>query len=402
MRSVDEHLALVMASVHALEPLDVSLLDARGCLLADQVTAPWPLPPFDTAGTDGYAVRAGDCAAAAPTAIVELSVVDDVPAGYRATRSVEPGTAIRIMSGAPLPTGADAVVPLEATDAGMPTVAVHGTVVPGENVRRSGEDVVADQVVVEAGAQVGAREVALLAAVGRARVRVRPKPRVVVISTGTELVEPGSQMSPGLIPDSNGYMLAAAAHDAGADAFRAGPVPDEHRQLMDTLEDQLVRADLIVTTGGITAGTYDTVRTVLDLLGEVEFTRVAMTPGMPQGHGHLGPDETPIFTLPGNPASAYVAFEVFVRPVIRRMLGHQQLYRPLLPARLTSPVTGQRGVRSYVRARMDGAGETLTATPIAEPGLVGLRLADGLVLLPEGTGHVPAGSIVSVMPLGRT
>ncbi len=401
MRSVDEHLARVLAGVHALEPLDVSLLDSRGCLLADQVTAPWPLPPFDSAGTDGYAIRVADCAGASPQSPVTFPVVDDVPAGYRATRPVNPGTAIRIMSGAPMPAGAEAVVPAELTDSGMPTVVVHGTADAGENVRRAGEDVVAGQVVVEAGAQVGAREVALLAAVGRARVRVRPKPRVVVISTGTELVEPGAQITPGLIPDSNGCMLTAAAQDAGAEAFRAGPVPDEQRALTDTLEDQLVRADLIVTTGGVTSGTYDTVRTVLNRLGDVEFTRVAMTPGMPQGHGTLGPDQTPIFTLPGNPASAYVAFEVFVRPVIRRMLGHQQLYRPLLPARLTTPVSGRDGIRCYIRAAMGGSGDSLAVTPVAAPGLVGLRLADGLVLLPEGTGHVPAGSIVSVMPLGR-
>lgn len=400
MRSVDEHLAVVMAGVHALDPLDVSLLDARGCLLAEPVTAPWPLPPFDTAGADGYAVRVDDVVTASPDRPVALAVVDDVPAGYRATRAVAPGTAIRIMSGAPMPAGAQAIVPLDSTDEGMPTVGVVGPVLAGEGIRTAGEDLISGQVVVEAGALVGAREVALLAAVGRSRVSVRPRPRVVVISTGTELVEPGAPMSPGLIADSNGYMLTAAAQDAGAVAFRAGPVPDEQRALMDALEDQLVRADLLVTTGGVTAGTYDTVKTVLARLGSVEFTRVAMAPGMPQGHGHLGDDGIPLFTLPGNPASAFVAFEVFVRPVIRRMLGHQQIYRPLLAARLTAPVSGQPGVRCYLRARLDGPPEQLTATPIDEPGLLGLRLADSLIVLPEGTGDVPVGSVVSVMPLG--
>lgn len=400
MRSVDEHLATVLAGVTPLEPLDVSLLEARGCLMAEPVAAPWPLPPFDTAGTDGYAVRVADCAGATPGAPVSLAVVDDVPAGYRVTRRVDPGTAIRIMSGAPMPEGAEGVVPFERVTGAATTVVVSGPVEMGEGIRRAGEDLAAGEVVVEAGVLIGAREVALLAAVGRARVSVRPRPRVVVISTGTELIEPGAPMAPGLIPDSNGYMLTAAAQDAGAVAYRAGPVPDEQRALMDTLEDQLVRADLVVTTGGVTAGTYDTVKTVLSRIGAVEFTRVAMNPGMPQGHGALGPDATPIFTLPGNPASAFVAFEVFVRPVIRRMLGHPRIFRPLMAARLTAPVRGQPGLRCYVRARVGGNPDDPTVTPVAQPGLVGLHLADSLIVLPEGTGSVPAGATVSVMRVG--
>lgn len=402
MRTVDQHVAEVLARVAPLEPLDVSLLEARGCLLADAVTAPWPLPPFDAAGVDGYAVRSEDLLGASPQAPVALPVVDDVPAGYRASRPVAQGSAIRIASGAPLPAGADAVVARDATDSGMPTVGVLAPVPTGAGIRRAGEDLQAGQVVLEPGAAIGAREVALLAAVGQSRVSVRPKPRVVVISTGTELVEPGAQLSPGLIPDSNGYMLTAAAQDAGAMAYRAGPVPDEQRPLTDTLEDQLVRADVIVTTGGVTAATYDTLRVVLSRLGRVEFTRVAMSPGMAQGHGHLGPDEIPIFTLPGNPSSAFVSFELFVRPVIRRMLGHQQVFRPLITARLTAPVTGAPGVRTFLRGHLHGPADARAIQPLGEPGLRGLRLADSLIVLPEGTGDVPAGSVVSVMPLGRS
>ena len=401
MRTVDEHVAVVLSRAAPLEPLDVSLLDSRGCLLADAVTAPWPLPPFDAAGVDGYAVRSDDVRAASAQSPVALPVVDDVPAGYRASRPVAQGAAIRIASGAPLPAGADAVVPRDRTDAGMPTVSVQAPVGSGEGIRRAGEDLPAGYVVLEAGASVGAREVALLAAVGQSRVSVRPKPRVVVISTGTELIEPGAALTPGLIPDSNGYMLTAAAQDAGAMAYRAGPVADEQRPLTDTLEDQLVRADLIVTTGGVTAGTYDTLKVVLSRLGSVEFTRVAMSPGMAQGHGYLGPDEVPIFTLPGNPASAFVAFELFVRPVIRRMLGHHQLFRPLITARLTAPVAGMPGVRTYLRGHLHGAADERLVQPLEEPGLRGLRLADSLIVLPEGTAAVPAGSVVSVMPLGR-
>ena len=401
MRTVDEHIAQVMAHTTPLEPLDVSLLDSRGCLISESVTAPWPLPPFDAAGVDGYAVRSADVAGASPAGPVALKVVDDVPAGYRASHPVSQGTAIRIGSGAPMPTGADAVVPAEVTDSGKPDVRVALAVTAGAHVRRSGEDVAAGDVVLGAGTVVGSREVALLAAVGRARVGVRPKPRVVVISTGTELVEPGAPMTPGLITDSNGYMLTAAAQDAGAMAYRAGPVPDEHRALTDTLEDQLVRADLIVTTGGVTAGTYDTVKSVLARLGSVDFTRVAMSPGMAQGHGYLGPDHVPIFTLPGSPSSAYVSFELFVRPVIRRMLGHQHVFRPMVSARLTGPVSGLPGLRTYLRGHLHGPAAARAVTPIATPGLQGLCQADCFIVLPEGTGAVPAGSVVSVMPLGR-
>ena len=402
MRTVDEHIAEVLARAVPLEPLDVALLDARGCLLSEAVTAPWPLPPFDAAARDGYAVRAVDVAGASAGGPVGLQVVDEVPAGYRASHPVSQGTCIRIGSGAPMPVGADAVVPIEDTDAGKPAVRILGAVAAGDNVRHAGEELGAGQMVLEAGTLIGAREVALLAAVGQSRVGVRPKPRVVVMSTGTELVDPGTAMSPGLIPDSNGYMLTAAAQDAGAMTYRAGPVPDEQRPLMDTLEDQLVRADLIVTTGGVTAGTYDTMRTVLSRLGEVEFTRVAVSPGMAQGHGYLGPDHVPIFTLPGSPSSAFVSFELFVRPVIRRMLGHQQVFRPLIEARLTAPVQGASGMRAYLRGQLGGPADGRLVAPIPDRGLLGLRRADSLIVLPEGTGSVPAGAVVSVMPLGRS
>lgn len=401
MRTVDEHLTEVLAHTRPLEALDVSLLDSRGCLLAEAVKAPWALPPFDTAAADGYAVIASDVAAASEANPVVLPVSDDVPAGYRASHPLATGKAIRIGSGAPLPARADAVVPVDATDGGMANVSVRRPVQVGAGIRDAGQDVDQGQTVLPDGALVGAREIALLAAVGQARVTVHPRPRVVVMSTGTELIEPGAPMTPGLITDSTGYMLTAAAQDAGAMAYRAGPVRDEQRALMDTLEDQLVRSDLVVTTGGVAAGTYDTMKNVLARLGAVEFTRVAISPGMAQGHGYLGPDHVPIFTLPGSPVSAFVAFEVFVRPVIRRMLGHPQVFRPLIPARLTHAVAGEGQLRTYLRGHLHGPADERLVTPVDESGLVGLRLADSLVVLPEGTATVPAGATVSVMPLGR-
>ena len=308
MRSVEEHLQAVLAGVVPLSPLDVTLVDARGCVLAEDVTAPWPLPPFDNAATDGYAVKAADLLAASDGKPVVMRVIDDVPAGYRASMELRESTAIRIMTGAPLPEGAEAVVPVEWTDGGMPEVRFTRSIARGANVRRRGDDVPLGEVVATAGTVLGPREIALLAAVGRGRVSVHPQPRVVIISTGSELVEPGSPLAPGLVADSNGVTIAAAVQEAGAIAYRVGPLADDASTLLATLEDQLVRADLIVTTGGVSAGAYDTVKTVLSRLGTVEFTTVAIQPGMPQGHGMLGPDETPIFTLPGNPVSAYVSF----------------------------------------------------------------------------------------------
>ncbi len=402
MRSVADHLASVLAGVRPLAPLDLPLLEARGCHLADQVTAPWPMPPFASAAVEGYAVRASDVARASSTVPVQLIVRDDVPAGYRASVAVGAGDAIRIGSGAPMPAGADAVIATPLTDGGMPVVRVLSAVRAGAGVRRVGEDLPAGHVVLEGGAHIGSREVALLAAVGRARIRVRPRPRVVVISTGTELVEPGEDLTAGLIVDSTGYLLTTAAEDAGAVAYRTGPIPDEFEALKGTLEDQLVRADLVVTTGGVAATTYDTVKAAMADLGRVDFTRVAMTPGIAQGYGHLGPDEVPVFTLPGRPFSAFVAFETFVRPVIRRMLGRPDPARAAQRARLVVDVQGSAGLRTFLRGRLDRSTGDLLAIPVPEPGLLGLRLANCLIVLPEDVPAAAAGSTVEVIPLVAT
>ena len=402
MRSVEEHLQSVLAGVVPLSPLDVTLVDARGCVLAEDVTAPWPLPAFDNAARDGYAVKSSDVLAASDGKPVTLRVIDDVPAGFRATTELREGAAIRVMTGAPLPEGAEAVVPLEWTDGGMPEVKVTRTVARGANVRRRGEDISLGEVVAPAGTIVGPREIALLAAVGRGRVSVHPQPRVVILSTGNELVEPGSPLVPGLIADSNGVTIAAAVQEAGAIAYRVGPVPDDAGTLLSVLEDQLVRADLIVTTGGVSAGAYDTVRAVLSRLGTVEFTTVAMTPGMPQGHGTLGPDLTPIFTLPGNPVSAYVSFEIFVRPVIRRMLGHERIYRPVVRAVLADSLPSPAGKRQFARGHLSVEEGRYVVRPAGGQGshmLGALAKANALVVVPEDVTEMKPGTAVAVLRL---
>jgi molybdopterin molybdotransferase len=404
VRSVEEHLQSVLAGVEPLSPLDVTLVDARGCVLAEDVTAPWPLPAFDNAQTDGYAVKASDLLAASDGKPVTLRVIDDVPAGYRASVEVREGSAIRVQTGAPLPEGAEAIVPMDWTDGGTAEVKVTRSIARGANVRRRGDDVPLGEVVCSRGTVLGPREIALLAAVGRGRVSVHPEPRVVIISIGSELVEPGMPLSPGLIADSNGVTIAAAVQEAGAIAYRVGPLPDDATTLLATLEDQLVRADMIVTTGGVSAGAYDTVKDVLSRLGTVEFTTVAMQPGMPQGHGTLGPDDTPIFTLPGNPVSAYVSFEVFVRPVIRRMLGHAQIYRPVVRAVLVDPLPSPAGRRQFARGHLAVEEGRYVVRPAGGQGshmLGSLAHANALVVVPEDITEVKPGTAVAVLRLDQ-
>ena len=231
---------------------------------------------------------------------------------------------------------------------------------------------------------------------------MHPRPRVVVLSIGSELVEPGGQLHPGLIADSNGVTISAAVEEAGAIAYRVGPLDDDADTLLATLEDQLVRADLVITTGGVSAEAYDTVKSVLSQLGTVEFTKVAMTPGMPQGHGTLGPELTPIFTLPGNPVSAYVSFEVFVRPVIRRMLGHERIYRPVVRAVLVDELASPAGRRQFARGHLEVEGGRYVVRPAAAQGahmLGGLAAANALVVVPEDVTDVKSGTAVAVLRL---
>ena len=404
MKSVDEHLDDSLAGVEPLEAIDLQLLDAHGCILAEEVVAPWAIPGFDNASHDGYAVRAADLADASAEHPVDLPVMGDIPAGRPATVGLQPGTTMRIMTGAPVPEGADAVVPVEWTDAGIANVKIERTPEVGAYIRRIGSDVVAGQQVLAAGTRLGPSQLGLLAAVGRDRVVCRPKPRVVVLSTGSELVDPGLPLALGQISESNSFALTAAAREAGALAYRVGIVLDDPRKLMDTLEDQLIRADLIVTTGGVSAGAYDVVKEVLSRLGTVTFEKVAMQPGMPQGRGSIGPDSTPIFTLPGNPVSAYVSFEVFVRPVIRRMLGVEPLLRPTVRAVCSEALTSPDGKRQFARGWLSVEDGRYVVRPFGAQGshLVNdLAHANCLVVVPEDVTEIPAGGTVTVMVLER-
>src|SRR5690606_3892045 len=280
------------------------------------------------------------------------------------------------------------------------------TAVPeGRHVRHAGEDVQAGETVLTAGSYLGAAQIGLLAAVGFDQVAVRPRPRVVVISTGSELVEPGLPLRPGQITDSDSYMLTAHGSEAGAVAYRVAPVADDPAKVLDLIEDQLVRADLVVTSGGVSAGAYDVVKQVLSELGTVRFDKVAMQPGMPQGFGVIGESNTPIFTLPGNPVSAFVSFEVFVRPAIRKMLGAARLHRRTTKAVLQATLRSPEGKRQFARARIQPARDgSHQVTPLAGQGshLLGdLAHANALVVVPEQVTEVAAGQVVETVLLER-
>jgi molybdopterin molybdotransferase len=407
--SVEQHLSRILGTVRRLPPVDLGLLDALGCVLAADVTSEVELPGFTNSAMDGYAVHAADLADASEADPVTLPVVNDIPAGSTRALSLAPGQSMRIMTGAPIPHGADAVVPVERTDAGLAQVAVRAPVAVGQHVRRGGVDVRAGDAVLRAGTRLGPRQLALLAAVGTATVRVVPKPRVVVVSTGDELVGVGTRPGFGQVVDSNGLMITAAVRALDALPFRAGPVRDDARELTAVLDDQLLRADAIITTGGVSAGAYDTVKEVLSRVGTMRFDKVAMQPGMPQGFGVLGEGQVPVFTLPGNPVSAMVSFEVFVAPALRAMAGRPEREVALVPAVAEHDWTAPEGKTQFARVLLRplapvGAPTDASGRPCAYAAslagaqgshvLGGLAAANALAVIPASVTHVRAGDVV--------
>lgn len=405
MISLAEHQQRCLDAVEPLPPVELELLAAHGRVLAEDVVSPLDLPGFDNSAMDGYAVVVADVASATEQQPVELPVVADIPAGSTARRRLVPGQTMRIMTGAPFPDGAQAVVPVEASDGGVDVVRLSAAAVDGAHVRRAASDVHRGDLVLRAGALLGPGALALLASVGRDRVRVHPAPRVVVLSTGSELVAPGVVPGYGKVVDSNGIMLMAAVLEAGACARQVGAVADESETFLRRLTDELADADLVITTGGVSAGAYDTVKEVLRELGTVWFGKVAMQPGMPQGFGTVGSNATPIFTLPGNPASAYVSFEMFVRPALRRLAGHAVLHRSQVSAvaqeSWNAPLHKVQLARAKVSVTADGRRGVRLAGGQGSYVLAGLAQADALVRVPEGVSRVEEGEQVQCLLLDR-
>ena len=398
MLTVAQYLNLVLDSVAELPPMELPISEVNGCVLAEDIYARWPLPSFNNSSMDGYAVISADLVDASESSPVILPVIDDIPAGFKSLETLHRGQAIRIMTGAPMPAGADSVIPIESTDGGSQSVQIRASIDLGSCIRHEGEDVKAGDLVLGKGTYVGPRQIALIAAVGHGSISVIPKPRVAVLATGSELVEPGTELKFGLISDSNSFLITATANDSGADAYRLPPAQDDEDKLIEILEDQVHRADLIITTGGVSMGAYDPVKAAFLKLGTAEFHKVAMQPGMPQGFGSVGESAIPIITLPGNPVSAYISFETFIRPAIRKMRGLTALARPqrsaILKGELRSPIDKVQ----FARARIIEGGQVEpVGTGQGSHVLGGLAQADALIAIPVGVDSIANGDQVRVI-----
>jgi molybdopterin molybdotransferase len=401
MDSVETYLADILAAIRPLPPRELAVADALGAVLTDDVTARYPLPSFDNSAMDGYAVRAADVATATEDSPVVLPVDGEIAAGDTGRRRLVPGSVIRIMTGAAMPAGADAVVQVELTDGGTERVAIHGAVEAGQAVRPTGGDARPGDLLLPAGTRLGAVHLGLLAAAGHGTVRARPRPRVTVISTGNELVEPGTELIPGQIWESNATMLAAAAREARSPARRYPIVRDTTDAVLAAVADALASADLLVTTGGVSMGAeHDVVKAALATLGTVTFRRVALQPGMPQGFGTVGPAATPIFTLPGNPVSAYVSFCLFVRPALDALQDSYQERAKPSQAVLAGPVHSPAEKRSFLRGVLDApAGVISPVSGQASHQLASLARANALIIVPEHVTSLAAGETVDVLEL---
>ncbi|MBN9737113.1 MULTISPECIES: gephyrin-like molybdotransferase Glp [unclassified Pseudonocardia] len=398
-RSVEEHAAAVAALLPPTGTETVPLAEASGRVLAADVTAGVALPPFDNSAMDGYAVRAAELAGASDDAPLVFPVAADIPAGRVDVPPLAPGTVARIMTGAPVPEGADAIVPVERTDAGTERVRVSAAPEAGAFVRRAGEDTVAGAVLLHAGTVLGAPQIGLAAAVGRPVLEVRRRPHVLVLSTGSELVAPGEPLAPGQIYESNGTMLAVAVREAGATAELLSFVPDDVERFRSVLAERVNGGvDLVLTSGGVSAGAYEVVKDAMTGHG-VEFGKVAMQPGGPQGCGRLelGGVTVAVATLPGNPVSSMVSFEAFVRPALRAAAGHPQPARPVVTARLAGPMSSIPGRRQFRRGLLDAASGTVSEVGASGSHLIAaLARADCLIDLPADVESVGGGEPVAV------
>jgi len=405
MLTVPEASSRILEHITPLAPERVSLLDALGRVLAESVRAPMTLPAWDNSAMDGYAVRGSDIEGATPERPVRLRVLETVAAGRFPSHPVREGEATRIMTGAPLPEGADTVVRVEDTDGGTTDVLVRDARDARRNIRPRGEDFNEGDALLDAGAPLGAAQLGVLASVGRATVEVHQRPRVGILGSGDELVDIDrfhEVLAGRKIISSNGYTLHALVRDAGGDPVNLGIAADDPASLRAHLE-RAAGCDLVLTSAGVSVGEFDYTREVIQSLGaEMKFWRVRMRPGAPLGFGLLG--ATPWIGLPGNPVSAMVTFELFVRPAVRRMLGHTRLFRRPVPAVLEEPVSiGARlthFLRCVVTSRDDGTVTARLTGPQGSGILTSMSRANALLVVPEDRPRVDAGETLHTLPLG--
>ena len=430
MRSVDDQLALVTDAATTPEPVRIGISNALGLMCAEQVQANQPLPGFPQAAIDGYAVRAVDIGgerglrvrrhkdqeeqsaegeedADSPQPEVErsLPVVGEVPAGSKQPLRLQPKQAVRVYTGAPLPTLADAVLPLEWTDRGRKRVTAHRPVRSGDFVRRVGDDIQPGDVAVSSGTVLGPAQIGLLAAVGRSKVLVYPRPRITIISFGRELVDLDQEPALGQVFDVNSYSLAAAAREAGAEVHRVGIAEGEPRRIREALEKHIARSEVLVISGAVGGAGAETIREILDDLGDIDTSRVAMHPGSVQGFGLMGEERIPTFLLPSNPVSALVVFEVYIRPLIRLALGKRNAHRRVVRARALNHIDSRPGRRGFIRARLMRDAETADYLVEGLGGaagapahlLAGLSEANAMIRVPEEVTEIRPGDVVDVL-----
>ena len=386
MLSVDEARQRMLDTIPILPSEKREIFECTGYVLAEELHATENIPPFDNSAMDGFAVRAADVEGATEEKPAVLSVVETVAAGYAPTKQVAAGQAARIMTGAMMPEGADAVVMQEVTQQDADEVKVFESIDKTGNVRFTGESVAEGQQVMEKGKHLRPPEISMLASLNCAEATVHRKPTVAIVSTGDELTPLGERLEPGKIRDSNRYGLYAQVEEAGGIPIDMGIAPDDEAETERIFRTALAKADALITSGGVSVGEHDVVKTVLAKLGEINFWRVAMKPGKPQAYGIA--DGKPIFGLPGNPVSSLVVFELFVRPALLKMAGHTNLFRPTFKAVLAESVTNRDGRVNYMRAILKVSDGEITAETTGPQGsgiLHSLVLANGLITIPTAT-----------------
>lgn len=401
MISVEEALERILGEIHALLPTQVPLAQSAGLVLAEDIVAHEDMPPFANSAMDGFALRSQDSQPREGQA-PRLRVTGGVAAGYVADHAVEEGTAMRIMTGAPVPPGADTVIQIELTKYDGPQsdwVEVLQAVAPGNNIRPAGEDMRSGQTILRQGAEIGPWEIGILATLGVAMVPVIRRPQVAILGTGDEVIEIDQPLQPGKIRNSNSYLLEAAVARAGATSVRLGVARDTVESLREKFF-QALGSDLIITSGGVSVGDFDLVKNIMAEQGTINFWRINMRPGKPVAFGHIG--QTPLLGLPGNPVSAAVTFELFGRPVLRKMLGHTRLQRPQVEVIVEDGVREKAMRRHYVRAHVEWRDGHFIARTTGNQGsniMTSLRDANALLIVPEGGAEIQPGGTASALML---
>ena len=400
MLTVEEARERMLDTIRVLAPEKRGILDCLGHVLAEDIYAVEHIPPFDNSAMDGFAVIAEDVQGASKETPVSLSVIETIAAGYAPKQQLEKGKAARIMTGAMMPAGADAVVMQEATQFDGERVKIAEAVEKAENVRFTGESVRNGDLVMGSGKLLRPQECSMLASLNRPEVLVHKRPRVAVVSTGDELTPLGNKLEPGKIRDSNRHGIYAQLQEAGCIPIDMGIARDDEAETERTFRDGLNRADALITSGGVSVGEHDVVKTVLSKLGEINFWRVAMKPGKPQAYGMA--DGKPIFGLPGNPVSSLVVFELFVRPALLKMAGHSNPFRPTFKAELEEGVANKDKRTNFMRAiitQREGEYFAKTTGPQGSGILYSLVLANGFIVIPPGV-SLKAGDEVEAQFLG--